>query len=496
MAVEVTGKALLDWLQYSLSNVPFYFQTQQIVLGFDGNQVPRCRINMLEVGKTLLPVVVERWSGVPSWVVQVVGNTSLSAFDLSQTYRLMSTASALTAPSAIAILGNETVSKAESTPVEGILDAVAASLASGMQPQRVTEASIVARKGLPLNPECATKATAVQSDVCTRSLSRTARKAVGGTESMTLSVRAEGSAAFEGMYVINSSLIRAGDAAVASSVEQEFTSKASPTFGLQLSWANESGTTGVDLSFNQQAVQFASGIGFRQLGCNEAGVVGSQCPADGDTVITTFRFGPRSDTRVRSESVVMTNIQAVPSCSHSVGQCSLQAGAEIIGKATVELYVFAYDLDGLPIRYTQAAVEFSWDGSVLPFKWSLGVIDRVFCVSPLLAKSACVAGSHKYYSEVPPERDAGEHEIVISLKSGWSELTPDLGRCELLRRRVTVQSDRTQLIIASVIVSGSILVLVILIWLLYKNKTSAKEFLASFASVEGVLTFKVCSEVW
>ena len=128
-------------------------------------------------------------------MVQVVGNTSLSAFDLSQTYRLMSTASALTAPSAIAILGNETVSKAESTPVEGILDAVAASLASGMQPQRVTEASIVARKGLPLNPECATKATAVQSDVCTRSLSRTARKAVGGTESMTLSVRAEGSAA-------------------------------------------------------------------------------------------------------------------------------------------------------------------------------------------------------------------------------------------------------------------------------------------------------------
>ena len=428
--------------------------------------------------------------------MQVVGNTSLSAVDLSQTYRLMSTASALTAPSAIAILGNETVSKAEYTPVEGILDAVAASLASGMQPQRVTAASIVARKGLPLNPECATKATAVQSDVCTRSLSRTARKAVGGTESMTLSVRAEGSAAFEGMYVINSSLIRAGDTAVASSVEQEFTSKASPTFGLQLSWANESGTTGVDLSFNQQAVQFASGIGFRQLGCNESGVVGSQCPADGDTVITTFRFGPRSDARVRSESVVVTNIQAVPSCSHSLGQCSLQAGAEIIGKATVELYVFAYDLDGLPIRYTQAAVEFSWDGSVLPFKWSLGVIDRVFCVSPLLAKSACVAGSHKYYSEVPPERDAGEHEIVISLKSGWSELTPDLGRCELLRRRVTVQSDSTQLIIASVIVSGSILVLVILIWLLYKNKTSAKEFLTSFASVEGVLTFKVCSEVW
>ena len=110
--------------------------------------------------------------------------------------------------------------------------------------------------------------------------------------------------------------------------------------------------------------------------------------------------------------------------------------------------------------------------------------------------AACAAGSNKYYSEVPPEREAGEHEIVISLKSGWSQLVPDLEGCELLRQRVTVQSDRTQMIIAGCIAAGAILVLALLLWLLYKNKERAKELVSSFASVEGVLTFKIGLEAW
>ena len=110
--------------------------------------------------------------------------------------------------------------------------------------------------------------------------------------------------------------------------------------------------------------------------------------------------------------------------------------------------------------------------------------------------SACVAGSNKYYSEVPPEREAGEHEIVISLKSGWSQLVPDLEGCELLRQRVTVQSDLTQLIIAGCIAAGAILVLGLLVWLLYKNQDRAKELVSSFASVEGVLTLKIGLEAW
>lgn len=52
MAVEVSGRKLLDWLEYALG-VPSYFQTQQLVLGFDGGQDRPCRINMLQVGKKL-----------------------------------------------------------------------------------------------------------------------------------------------------------------------------------------------------------------------------------------------------------------------------------------------------------------------------------------------------------------------------------------------------------------------------------------------------------
>ncbi len=57
------------------------------------------------------------------------------------------------------------------------------------------------------------------------------------------------------------------------------------------------------------------------------------------------------------------------------GAVSVQTGEEIVGKATVALFAFANDLDGLPIRYTQADVEFKWDGTVLPFKWSAGTVE-------------------------------------------------------------------------------------------------------------------------
>jgi hypothetical protein len=194
---------------------------------------------------------------------------------------------------------------------------------------------------------------------------------------MVLSVRAEGSAAFEGVYKVNSALHRKDNATAVSSIEEEFTSEVGPTFGLQLRWTNESGATHVALSYKQQALQFATGIDFRQLGCNESGVEISQCPADGDTVTTTIGFASRDDPSVKGESVVKTTIEAVPSCTHSVGQSSLQVGEEIVGRATVALNAFAYDLDALPIRYTQAEVEFKWDGTVLPYKWSPGKVASV-----------------------------------------------------------------------------------------------------------------------
>ena len=160
-------------------------------------------------------------------------------------------------------------------------------------------------------------------------------------------------------------------------------------------------------------------------------------------------------------------------------------GQEIVAKQPVDLSVYVYDLDGQPIRYTQAAVEFTWDGSILPVKWSSGRSDCFYprasstprsvatcamreraalCSSTLLRRcnvlcglqhgaqvllrnapwhamlvARCstlqhVAGSHKYYSEVPSERDTGDHEIVILLKAGWSEENRSIAPCEHSRK--------------------------------------------------------------
>jgi hypothetical protein len=94
---------------------------------------------------------------------------------------------------------------------------------------------------------------------------------------------------------------------------------------------------------------------------------------------------------------------------------------------------------------------------------------------------------------VPPEREAGEHEIVISLKSGWSQLVPDLKGCELLRQRVTVQSDRTLLIIA-----GTLLVALLLlaIYVMRSHRAATKRILVSFMKHEGVLGVKLAWEIW
>ena len=64
MSVQVSGTTLLDWVQYSLTNAPFYFQAQQIVVGFDSSQVPRCRVNMLQVEHDAAPVSRHPWSVV------------------------------------------------------------------------------------------------------------------------------------------------------------------------------------------------------------------------------------------------------------------------------------------------------------------------------------------------------------------------------------------------------------------------------------------------
>jgi hypothetical protein len=66
----------------------------------------------------------------------------------------------------------------------------------------------------------------------------------------------------------------------------------------------------------------------------------------------------------------------------------------------------------------------------------------------------------------------------------------------LLRRTVTVASDRMQLIVAGSIGGAAILVLAVLGFLVWKNKSQAKELIFSLLSYEGILTGELCIEAW
>ena len=109
----------------------------------------------------------------------------------------------------------------------------------------------------------------------------------------------------------------------------------------------------------------------------------------------------------------------------------------------------------------------TWDGAAVPLEW--------------------LRGRGEYSWQIPPDRDAGEHEIVVRLKDS---------NCTLLRLTVTVASDRTQMIVAGSIAGAAILAIGAIGFLAWKNRDRAKEMIFSLLSYEGVLTGELCVETW
>jgi hypothetical protein len=50
VAVLVKGEVLLEWLQSALDILPYFYQTAQITIGRNSDElVPECRVNLLKV---------------------------------------------------------------------------------------------------------------------------------------------------------------------------------------------------------------------------------------------------------------------------------------------------------------------------------------------------------------------------------------------------------------------------------------------------------------
>ena len=139
------------------------------------------------------------------------------------------------------------------------------------------------------------------------------------------------------------------------------------------------------------------------------------CPQDGDTIETTIYVTPQAGngmSTVPSEIRILAEVQSVVSCERTKPTVRVMAGTELGGirpSSPLSVHLLAMDMDDQPIRFSRAELELTWDKSAVPFDWLRG----------------------EYSWNIPPDREPGDHEIVVSLKGA---------NCTLLRRTVIVTS--------------------------------------------------------
>jgi hypothetical protein len=187
-------------------------------------------------------------------------------------------------------------------------------------------------------------------------------------------------------------------------------------------------------------------------------------------VETVIEVGSKSG-GARSAVRITTHVQSLISCEHS--EAWIENDLTTVPVSTAIRVLFdAYDVDGLPINHTRAAVEFRFGMALLAQQWS--------------------SGKNRYVAEVSADSTtlAGRFELVVTALNG------SVGPCELLRRPIEVTSDKTQQILAGGLAGVMVLSMGMLGYLLYRKKENTKELVLSFLSFEGLLMLELCFEVW
>jgi hypothetical protein len=158
-------------------------------------------------------------------------------------------------------------------------------------------------------------------------------------------------------------------------------------------------------------------------------------------------------------------------------------GASVSALSTIKLHIEARDCDGLPIRYTRADIQFSFNNQLIAVTWN--------------------RGSNKYTAVVPTEVTAqpGVYALVVTASKAWNKTAGQTTRCELLRRNVRIDSVATtvgmQYIILGVLLGLAILALGALLGCQVRaHKDKAKLFVESFFKHEGQLAVKICWDAW
>ena len=315
----------------------------------------------------------------------------------------------------------------------------------------------------------------LKADVAARFIRFVLPKPGKHTDPIKLHAFATGDEGFNVTYSRSTVMYRDG-----SAVAQSDDGLHARVFGVEFGWTHSKPTLVVSMALDAAKQRYSATIEHEftlslQCTLHATGAPagnGTTCPQDGDTIETTIFVTPQAGkVSVPSTEVrIVTEVQAAVSCERTKSTVRVVANTDldnILPTAPLSVHLLAMDIDDQPIRFSRAELVLTWDGIAVPFDW--------------------LRGFSEYSWQIPPDRGAGQHEIVVRLQGS---------NCTLLSLSVTVASDRTQTIVAWSIAGAATLVFALLVWLLFKNRDRAQEFLSSFVTVEGVLTFQIGMEVW
>ena len=260
-------------------------------------------------------------------------------------------------------------------------------------------------------------------------------------------------------------------------------------FGQHIEWQDQPPRASWDADVDGSAFRYHDAKTFTfavHLDCNGNR---ANCASDGDVLETVVLFAS-SEGQMRSQVTIQTNVQSLVSCDNTrsrvvvtVGGLLLEADW-VVAESPLEVHLRAMDADNFEVLYSKAEIELQWSSGS-----STGRLNTTLNTQ---------RGSNLYLGSIPTAftKEPGDFTLVITARQGWSSTDRLVGRCELLRRTITVRTEQAQLIVALVLVGVLLVILALGLYLLYKNRERAKKFMISFVSYEGMLALDVCLEAW
>jgi hypothetical protein len=310
------------------------------------------------------------------------------------------------------------------------------------------------------------------------------------SSSVLYQLTADGEMAFSVTYRINNSLIRP---AVDENRRLHSVSSSSfadlIAFGSRFVWDGPAPTSEALFDLNSARAKFSDMLAHRfsvELDCNAST---TQCAADGDVIETIIEASPSLhdeqggsvETSIRATSTVNVMVEALASCENTLVRM-LPDMLEVLELTPLRVEVFAIDVDDLDIKYSRPEIEVWWT-DYSGRKERLGYSRN--------------AGTNRFVFEVPVRLVIpGSHDVVVSIRKGWNRTLNERTDCELLHRRVAVETDSTQRIVGFAIAGVLLLLFGTTTFLVYRNRHRAKDYLIAFLSFEGLVGFELCLEIW